>query len=202
MILHPSGHDLLAPGDFARVALLNVLVHALAVASMPLAFLGALSLWRRLHSSSRLALSALVVYGFAMMAVTSAAAVDGFVVPGVVRELLEARPPEAEIWKALLHYSGRLNQAFALIFVFASSTAIVLWSVAIIREQRLARGLGLYGLLLGPLLVIAVVSGELQLGKHGFGIVVLGQATWFMTAGWLLWRLNGARSLADKVGRD
>jgi hypothetical protein len=197
MILHPSGHELLAPGQFAHVAFLNGVVHALAVASSPVAFVGALALWRRLESPSRLALAALVVYGFALMAVTSAAAVSGFVAPGVAREILEAGPQEVAVWRALLQYSGQLNQAFALIFVLASCTAIVLWSAAIIGERALARGLGAYGVVLGPVLMIAVLSGHLRLGVHGFGIVIFSQSIWFMTAGILLWHLDGAVA-ADK----
>jgi hypothetical protein len=34
------------------------------------------------------------------------------------------------------------------------------------------------------------VSGHLRLDVHGFGLVVLGQAVWFITVGTLLWRLK------------
>lgn len=70
----------------------------------------------------------------------------------------------------------------------ASAVAIALWSAAIVRERALARGIGLYGLLLGAVLVVAIASGHLTLDVHGFGLVTLGQAVWFVGMGVFLWQ--------------
>jgi hypothetical protein len=191
MLLHPRGLSLTVPGQLEQMASLNVFVHTLALASVPVAFLGSLALWRRLDSPSRLALAGLVFYAFALMAVVSAATVSGFVATWVGRRIVEAGPPEVDVWKNVLRYTGQINQAFARTFVFASSAAIVLWSAAIVRERALARGLGVYGLVLGPVLILAVASGHLRPGVHGFGIVVLSQSIWLVSAGILLWRLDG-----------
>ena len=67
MALHPSGHQLMA--DYDRIAPLAVAVHVLALAGMPITFLGALGLTRRL--SSETATAALVAYGFATVAAMS-----------------------------------------------------------------------------------------------------------------------------------
>jgi hypothetical protein len=64
----------------------------------------------------------------------------------------------------------------------------VLWSAAILRSGEFSRGLGVYGCILGPLTLIAVLSGHIRLNVHGFGMVVLGQAVWFISAGILLWK--------------
>lgn len=69
----------------------------------------------------------------------------------------------------------------------ASSVAILVWSAAIWKSGNLARGLGIYGCILGPLTVLALFSGHLSLDAHGFGIVMLGQSVWFAVAGTLLW---------------
>jgi len=58
------------------------------------------------------------------------------------------------------------------------------------RACRPAPGVGIYGLLLGPVIILAVLSGHLRLGVHGIGLVVLGQAVWFVVAGVRLWRLG------------
>jgi hypothetical protein len=68
----------------------------------------------------------------------------------------------------------------------------VLWSAAILRSGALARALGLYGCALGPLTVLAFVSGHVRLDVHGFGLIVLGQAAWFTSAGELLCRARSA----------
>jgi hypothetical protein len=38
--------------------------------------------------------------------------------------------------------------------------------------------------------LIAVLSGHLKLNVHGFGLVVLGQAVWFLVVGDLLCRVR------------
>jgi hypothetical protein len=183
MVLHPTGHDLLTPERFASVAPLAVGVHALAIASLPFSFLGALALSRRTASPDRLALAALVVYGFALVSVMVAAAVSGFAGTGVAREFVSAAPSEKEGWRILIHYTGELNQAFARIFAVASATAIMLWSASIVRTRALARGVAVYGLLLGPAAIVAVLSGLVKLDAPGFGLVVFTQAIWFLIAG-------------------
>src|SRR5262245_14593014 len=69
MSLHPTGHQLFEPGRFEHVALLGAIAHAFAVASIPFAFLGGLALTRRLDDPGRLSLTALVTFGFALVAV-------------------------------------------------------------------------------------------------------------------------------------
>jgi hypothetical protein len=188
MSVHPSGHDLFAPGQFAAMARLAVVAHALALASVPVSFLGAMALSRRVATPERLALAALLTYAFASVAVMTAAIVSGFIGPTLVRRILEAEPSTKSGWEIALRYNGLLNQAFARVYVVASSVAVVLWSASILRSGALARGVGIWGCLVGPVIVIALLSGHLTLGVHGFGLVVLAQASWFIAVGALMLR--------------
>ena len=187
MALHPTGHDL-ASGHAASMMQLNVAVHTLALVCVPILFLGALGLTQRLASPNRLALSGLVLFGFAEVAVMIAASASGLIAPGLFHHMSEAGPAAADAWRAVLALNGHLNQAFALIFTVASSVAIVLWSAAILKTSTFARALGIYGCILAPLTILGVLSGHIRLNVHGFGLVVLGQAIWFVTAGVLLCR--------------
>lgn len=63
---------------------------------------------------------------------------------------------------------------------------------AIIRSGALARVLGWYGCLIGPLAPLAVFPGQLRLDPHGFGLIVVGQAVWFIGAGAQLRRVRHA----------
>ena len=137
MSLHPSGRDLLATGQFSPTAFLAGLAHAIAIASMPLSFLGALALSRRLAAPDRLAVAALVVYGFALAAGLAAATLSGFVAPGLARQLIDASPPATDHWRVLFQYNGLLNQAFARVLVVASATAIVFGEAHPSRSARL-----------------------------------------------------------------
>ena len=187
MAFHPTGHDLSTPEHSASMMQLNVAVHSLALVCVPILFMGALGLTRRLASPNRLALAGLVLFGFAEIAVMIAATVSGLVAPGLFHHMA-ADPGMADIWRAVLTLNGHLNQAFAQVYVVASSAAIVLWSAAILRSGNFSRPLGVYGYILGPLTVIAVLSGHIRLNVHGFGMVVVSQAVWFISAGVLLWK--------------
>jgi hypothetical protein len=192
MSLHPTGHDLFAPGQLAPVAHLAVTVHALALMSMPALFFGALGLSRYFGWGKRFSVAALVCYGFAMIAGMNAAVFSGLVAPGLARNIVGAEPVAAESWRIVFHYNGALNQGFALVLVVASSLAILLWSASMVRSAALSQVLGIYGCFLGPVTLIAVLSGHLRLDVHGFGLVVLGQAAWFIVAGAKLFRVRTA----------
>lgn len=193
MSLHPTGHDLFTPGQLERMTHVTVAAHALALVSLPVMFLGAMALTRRLASPGRLATSGLVLFGFALVAVMHAAVVSGLIAPGLIRQFLEAgRAASDDGWKIALHYNSAVNQAFAQVHVVASSVAVVLWSAAIVRGRSLARGVGVYGCVLGPMTVLALLSGHLRLNVHGMGLVVLGQAIWYVIVGVLMWRVKSA----------
>jgi hypothetical protein len=192
MSQHPTAKDLFAPGQLAPMAQMLIVVHALALVSLPVLFLGALVLWRQLGSSDGFAIAGLVLYAFATVAVMNAAVFDGLVTASIAPQIAAGTPATSEGWRIAFMYNGQLNQAFARVFVVASTAAIVLWSVAIIRNGALARALGWYGCVLGPITVFAVFPGHLRLDPHGFGLIVLGQAVWFISAGAQLCRVRNA----------
>jgi hypothetical protein len=190
MALHPTGRDLGGGAGHAdHMMQLNVAVHSLVLVCIPILFLGALGLTRRLAAPDRLALSGLVLFGFAEVAVMIAAAASGLVAPGLFHHIA-ADPDKADMWRAVLTLNGHINQAFAMIFVVASSIAIVLWSAAIFKSNTFSRPIGIYGCILGPLTIVAVISGHVRLNVHGFGLIILGQAIWFVCNGISLWRFK------------
>ena len=203
MVLHPvapHGGGLPPPHALAQLALLDRAVHGLALAGLPMYFLGALALTRRLAAGNRLALAALVVYGFAAVAVMAAGAMSGFVGADILSRMVEG-DPKLESRRMLLDYTFRINQAFSSVYVAASCAAIFLWSLEMVRSRRLAAGLGIYGLVLGPLIVAALFSGNLPLDVHGFGLVVLLQAIWSITAGAQLMRSADREDQPEKAGQ-
>jgi hypothetical protein len=137
--LHPSGR--ITPGQIDSVARTLVAVHSLALASLPVWFLGALGLSRRGPAPHRIATAALVLYGFGVAAMMNAVVFDGLVSPAVLREIVAASPSTSEAWHIVFNYNGSLDQAFGEVFVVASSVAIALWSISIIRT--LGRGVAL-----------------------------------------------------------
>lgn len=199
MSLHPvTGTHPITPEQFEKLAMLMIGVHVLAIAGIPFSFLGALALTRRLDSPGRIAMTGLVIYGLGLVAVMIAPAMSGLVGTEIIRKMI-AHVPGAEQWRTLMEYNFLINQAFAKIFVVASCSAIALWSFMIVKNRALPIAIGIYGLLLGPVLVIAMVTGGLSLDVHGFGLIIFGQAIWFIVAGILLCRAHPSDS-TQKVG--
>ena len=193
MALHPvGGHGLRPPHEMQTLATLDRAVHGLALAGVMMVFLGAMALTRRLTAGAgRLPLAALVVFGFAVAAIMVAGAMDGFVAADILGRMVEG-DPKLESRRMMLDYTFRMNQAFAAIYVVGACVAIMLWSLAMLRPRRLTPGLGIYGLVLGSLLLAALFSGNLPLDVHRMGLVALTQAIWFIgAAGLLLLRPGG-----------
>jgi len=193
MALHPTGRELFTPGQLEQTIRMSQSVHTLAIACLPIHWLGALALSRWLASSSRLEVAALVVYTLSSLAALMAAVPSGFLAPGIARVMLRAQVPATEAWRAIFDYNGRINQAYARIWIVALSAAVVLWSVVFMRRPRVARAIGIYGVLIGAVVALAVGIGHLRLDVHGAGIAVLAQAAWFFAAGILLWAVPRQR---------
>ena len=190
MVLHPvsggSGGHVVTHAQFEALAALITGVHALAIAGVPFLFLGALALSRQLERRGRLALLALIIYSVGLVAVMIAPAISGLVGTQILRKTAEHSAESAQ-WRLLMEYNYMINQAFAKIFVVASSAAIGVWSCMIVRARVLPIALGIYGLFVACGVLIAMIGGFLRLDAHGFGLIIFSQAIWLITAGmWLM----------------
>src|SRR5262245_34462648 len=103
MMHHPTGHAMMSAENFGRMARLNVLVHSLALAAIPILFLGLLGLTRRLGWTD-LATAALVAFGFAGAAVMSSAVASGLVATRIMDRMQAADERSREVAHALLDY--------------------------------------------------------------------------------------------------
>src|SRR5260370_26450724 len=120
MSQHPTAEDLFAPGQLAPMSRMLILVHALALVSLPVLFLGALALWQRLGSDDGLSVAGLVLYAFAMVAVMNAAVFDGLVPPTLAPHVAAAPPTGSEGWGLACRFYRPGNQARARVFRVAA----------------------------------------------------------------------------------
>lgn len=170
MAFHPTGHEVVSGG--AGTLNLNAAVHALAILTMPLALYGLLVFTRRL-AAPNLPRIAFLFYLLGSVAGMIAAVASGFIGPAVSDD------------SVLFHYTGYVNRGFATILVLATSIAILLWSIALLRQVR---WLGIVGIIIGVLVFVAVASGHVRLNVHGFGAVVIAQSIWTVCVAVLLVR--------------
>ncbi len=188
MISHPGGK--ISPAEVDHVARMLIAVHSLALASIPVIFLGAWGMSRRLAGADRLAWAGLVLYGLASIAVMNAAVCDGLMAPNLIKQIVSATPETRDGWRIMMNYNFQMNQAFARVYAVGSSLAVVLWSVSILRNRTLSWGIGIYGFVLGVVTVAGIFSGFLTPDRHGFGLLIFGQAIWFLIVAGGLWRLG------------
>lgn len=173
MAFHPTG------GGHADLALA---VHALAIAAAPVAFYGGWVLTRRLSAGGPLAELALAFYALSTVATLLAATASGLLASDLIAQVAAAQGQAREA-AAVLHYNGALNQAFAKVLVAASSFAIGLWSMEIVRTRLMRRAAGILGCVIAAGALLALLSGHLTLDVHGFGAVVLAQGIWLILVG-------------------
>jgi hypothetical protein len=198
MAIHPTAGGPMTPDQISRLAVMSAIAHSLAMISFVAIFLGACGLVRRIAAADRLAFSGLVVYGVACIAVLIATAVSGFIVPAMIQQM--ARDiPNVPIWKILISGVFQFNQAFSRIYTVAGSVAMILWSASALRNGGLSRKVAIYGCVISPIIILAIVSGRLRLDVHGMGAVVLGQAIWFMMAAGEMYSAGAARQLEEPV---
>jgi hypothetical protein len=188
MISHPGGK--ISPAEIDHVARMLIGVHSLAIASIPVIFLGAWGMSRRIGGADRLAWAGLTLYALASIAVMNAAVCDGLLAPNLIRQIVSATPETRDGWRLVMNYNFQMNQAFARVYAVASSLAVVLWAVSILRNRTLGRGVGVYGVVLGAVTVVGIFSGFLTPDRHGFGMLIFGQAIWFLIVAAGLWRLG------------
>jgi hypothetical protein len=192
LILHPSERGLFDPAQVGSIGRMMIIVHSLALVSLPLWFIGAFGLSRRIGWCGSFSLAALIIYGFGLAALMNAVVIDGLVTPGLARAIANATPDKAIGWKIAFSHNVLLDQAFMSVFLVACSVAIVSWSVSIVRSAALARALGVFGCVLGTATVITQLTGWLGQYPHIFFIALTGQAIWFFSAGMQLFRTKAA----------
>lgn len=198
MLFHPTGADILPSSqNSSHMIQVNVFMHSLAIAGIPISFIGFLGFSRRFGLDNFSIQSALVLYGLNGIAGVCAAVFSGFGATGLAKFMMKTTDEtQKQFLQIVYHYNGVMNQGFAKILVVASSTAVILWSVSLLRENRFGNVIGIFGCLIGTVSLIAFFLGFLQLDVYGFGVFVFAQAFWTISvAVWMLGAKNETQSI-------
>jgi len=192
MAIHPvASRGPMTPEQIGRLAGMSSTAHSIAMVSMLLLFLGACGLTMCIASGDRVALAAIVSFGFACVAILMATAVSGFMVPAIMKHMAQDAADAAHQWQITIYSIFQINQAFARIYSVAASLAIILWSVSALRNGGFGRVVAVYGCIISTLIILGICGGHLQLDVHGMAVVALGQAIWLIVVGYQLWSRPG-----------
>ncbi len=180
MTLHPTGHDIVQNLAGGGKGSLNVVVHSLALLGQALLLIGTLALTLSFRKERSTAVAAYILFAWASVAIMIAATASGFISGAMLSAAASEQGAARDFARAALHYTGVWNQSFTKLFVSFSSLAIIVWSVAMLREAVLSRSLAIYGLISGLVALALTLSGTLRFNIHGFGAVVLAQGIWLI----------------------
>jgi hypothetical protein len=183
MAIHPVGSGKLSPDQVGHLMSMSGIAHSLALVSVLLLFLGTCGLAKFLAGPDRMAFAALVTYGFAAVAIMIAAAVSGWIVPGIWQQMARDVPANAGTWQIAVASVFQINQAMARIYSVAAAVSILLWSACSLRMGRLSRGMAIYGCVTAPLIAVLIFVGHLRLDVHGMAAVMLSEVIWFVGMG-------------------
>jgi hypothetical protein len=186
MAIHPSGMASQSAEKIAHVSLISGIAHSVALASILLLFLGACGFTRRIAATDRISFAAIVIYGFACVAVMIAAAISGFTIPDILKHMDRDVADAPRQWQIVIDGIFQINQALSRVYSVIASIAIILWSVSILRTGGLGRGVAIYGCSIPPLVIVGIAIGHLRLDVHGMAVVVLSQTIWFFVVGFQL----------------
>lgn len=205
MAYHPTIHSR-DPLDFieavGRTALVNGIVHGSLIALLAILFCGFTCLASRLGLHSLTVRAGLIAYGIGLIAMVAAATLNGFILTEFVaqhrvRSSTETEAPKQvspqahatphtpasaeetlRTMRHILAYGHAANQVCSRIGVMGVSTAIVLWSLMLLRRTGHSRIIGILGGLAGTALIVALLCGFLPMNVHGMLAFVATQTVW------------------------
>jgi hypothetical protein len=163
-------------------------VHGGLIALMFVLVFGFLGLCERIGPGLVRVRLAAIAYVVGNLSFLGAAAVSGFVVPGVAERYGTGSHGELTSAHGLLALCHLGNQSLAAIGTIATSAAIGLLSTRWVRQRGVLAAIGVLGILVGGAATAGILTGHLRLHVHGMGAVVLAQSVWSVAAGTLLLR--------------
>jgi hypothetical protein len=190
MALHPTGHDVVASAAAGGRDVMARAVHAFAIGLQPLLLAGYLGLALMLPKRD-LAVLGFVAYAVGTCAVVGAATLAGLVITPLLEASVTATGTAQEIILSQIRLVFAMNQALTKVFVALGGIAIACWSLAMHRDPRFPVALRWLGLTVAFVGVGGIVAGRLALDVQGFGLVVLGQASWTCWAAVCVRRVRG-----------
>ncbi|MCC7011676.1 MAG: hypothetical protein IT454_03855 [Planctomycetes bacterium] len=197
---HPSAHspDLRAMlQEIAQFAGVSRTVHGGLIVLMALVFQGYWSLSRCLGFELERVRTATIAHGLGVVCMLGAAVINGFALSELAQRCATASDATLEALRPVLAASHALNQALAQCGTVAFSVALLAWSSVLVGQRGLARAVGVFGLVVGVVPVIALVTERLELDVRGMGAVVVAQGAWGVAVAAWMWRLR--RSLAREA---
>jgi hypothetical protein len=185
-------HPTAGGGDFAafarnveRMARVNQAVHGTMIVLVAVLTwtLVAFAARRGLHRP--LVMAGLVAWAIGAIVMIIPPVFNGFVIVDIARRAL-ASPETADMLRVTLQTLSSGVGVIVMIGAIGMSIAVLLWSADLARDTGPARWTGVFGLVAGAGLVIALPTALGRLDLAGMTLVLVVWAVWFLAVGTLM----------------
>ncbi len=188
MAQHPttgSIHSESFAKNVERVASLTQMVHGTMIVLMAVITWTLIAFALRRGITRWLMLQGVVAWVIGAASMIVAAAFNGFVVIDIARMTMRA-PETSDMLKVVLQGFGAGVGVIEAIGGVGISAALFLWSADLALNNSIARWAGVFGLVAGAGLMIALATGMMRLNVPGMMLVVAVWAVWFLAVGALM----------------
>ncbi|HYM41450.1 MAG TPA: hypothetical protein VET46_01670 [Steroidobacteraceae bacterium] len=166
---------------------INGLVHGALVVTLAALIVCFVLLSRRLGSGRPLVVGGLIAFCIGCGLMIASMILDGFVTPALaVRFADSGSTDNLTMARTLFILCGTIIGFLMPFGVLFQSAATLCWSVAIVKGPGLRRSIGVFGLLVGLIPIIAVPAVPSPLMTHVLLAAVVLQAIWYLALAALL----------------
>ena len=183
MLLHPSGGDMQHILKISRIAIIS---HSLGLLSTVFTAFGFYGLASAVMTQSRISFLGLSFAGFALVAVLLAALLNGLVLPMYVMQQSGIAEEKQDTIKLIIQYGVTINAALDYVFIAGYSVAMLIWSAGMLRTEKFPARLGIWGILLVGISMIAALFQLNFISVTGFTVYVIGIVSWIVSAAIIL----------------
>lgn len=181
MVLHPAGSNV--PG-LIRMSAMIIIVHSVAIVSLPVGWTGFLGLTRRIGSGHFGSVCAFAFMTIGLIAAMMAAAFNGLILPLYLQRYADEGDAMLNSIQTILRYGFTINKAFDYIYTAAFCISILIWSIAILQTRKIAHWLGWIGITLAIIMLVVFFGGILAANSlRGLQIFLAGIVLWILAIG-------------------
>lgn len=162
---------------------INGAFHAFMIVMILVLYIGLVGYARRRGVQSILVLGGLVVASSGLLAELGAALIDGFFIPGFGAHLARGNPASIGQGLQIIVAAALALQILAKCGLFATSAAIVLWSIDLFDGERAHVVLAIVGCAGGAVALVISSTVASTLNPHNAALAFAMQALWYGVAG-------------------
>lgn len=179
MTMHPNGGDV---EHIIKIKSVLAFSHSIAIFCLPLIGFGFFGLTQILDTKSKLSTLAFFIFCFGLIAAMIAATINGLTLPSFA-STYTADDNNIETIKKIINYGKCINIPMAMILISATSLAVGIWSVLIIKTKQLSKWLGYFGLTTILFGLIGVFLKFNFTDLFGFRTFMVGLVLWEIAIG-------------------